>query len=665
MSRNSPIFTHVQTLAGKARPVLLVATLLWSTLVLHSEAVLLAQEGTPESAQRTAVDAYGDALPAGAFSRLGTTRFRRPDCDCGWVIVSPDGRTIASTTGVIQLWDAATGAELHRIEAGGPIAFTADGNTLMATKSDGFGFWDVSSGRLVQQSKIRSVVAWGPVRQGKRLAATRLNAGAIAIWELESPLQIQIADSVRETSQICRRINVETRDGDAPVVFSADGSMLAVADKDHVIRVFDCSTGKELQSFVGHLGTIWSLDFSPDGKRLASGGSEGYVGLWNMASVQGEFVARLRKSALRVRFSPDGKFLAYTCGEGIVRIGDGTTGQMIWELPYDEIGPVGRLEFFPTSDKLVTAGNSCLQIWDLKNRKEITPPAEHRDRITTLAFAPKRDFLASGSPDGTVRLWDYAKGKRTQVLSVGAPVECLAVSRAGRQVVSGDRRGSLYVWDVAAEEATHRFSAHFAPVRAVLYEADDKVIVSAGEDGRIRFWDADKGVRLREIDTGDNRISAVAMLADGQTLAAATIDGIVTFWEAKTGKKLRTTLYLEKACHSLAVSPDGKVLAVGLRPGQIKLVGTETREVIGEITQLPAAPPVLVFAANSKVLVIGVQRKLVFWDLATKQLLHEMNEFTADITSLALSPDGKTLSTGHADTTVLCWRMGEIIKNRK
>ena len=159
---------------------------------------------------------------------------------------------------------------------------------------------------------------------------------------------------------------------------SPDGTTLAVAGKKDVILIYDLATGRLKATLTGHTHAIESLDFSPDGKLLASAG--GYtVRLWDTETWQnrGGHIHH-NPEILCVRFSPDGKRLA---------ISDGEVG-------------------FPHDKTLETQ----IIVWDVKTQAEVARLKGHTNSIYALAFSPDGKTLASGSMDQTVKLWDTATG---------------------------------------------------------------------------------------------------------------------------------------------------------------------------------------------------------------------------------------------------------------
>ena len=164
------------------------------------------------------------------------------------------------------------------------------------------------------------------------------------------------------------------------VAYSADGRRLASASDDGRIRLWDLASGEEVARLAGHQGRVTTVAFSPDSTRLASGSDDKSVRLWDVAS--GEEVGRFRGfggSVLSLAFSADGQFLA--------------AGS------YDK----------------------KILVWQFASGSEIARLEGHEGSVVSVALSPDGARLASSSPDKTLRLWDVASGQETARLQSNAP----------------------------------------------------------------------------------------------------------------------------------------------------------------------------------------------------------------------------------------------------
>jgi WD40 repeat protein len=171
------------------------------------------------------------------------------------------------------------------------------------------------------------------------------------------------------------------------VAVSPDGSMLAVGGEAKTIQVYDLATRQHKVTLNGHNHAVKSLDFSPDGKLLASAGGP-IVRLWNTATWDdrgGEI--QHHPEVVCVRFSPDGELLAISDGES--------------DLPHYKLLP------------------TAIILWDVATREEVRRLRGHTNTIWALAFSPDGKTLASGSADQTVKFWDTASGQLRETIVPG------------------------------------------------------------------------------------------------------------------------------------------------------------------------------------------------------------------------------------------------------
>jgi WD40 repeat protein len=218
---------------------------------------------------------------------------KAPGRSYGWgVAFSPDGRTVAAAgdNGKVRLWDVAAG-KITRELSGDPrgvvmVAFSPDGTTLAASLGEGnLGLWDVATGKL--RLRLEGHPEWwaGSLTfspDGKLLAAiatmhSQSTERAVRLWEVKTGKElVHLA--------LGQKPGVPSPGGHA-VAFSHDGRTLVTGGRDGTVSLWEVATGALRRRFHGHTADVGKLAFSADGRTLASASSDTTVLLWDVAGL--------------------------------------------------------------------------------------------------------------------------------------------------------------------------------------------------------------------------------------------------------------------------------------------------------------------------------------------------------------------------------------------
>jgi Tol biopolymer transport system component len=313
---------------------------------------------TPSPPTKAAVSPTATNAPApGVISVAGADQVERLYTLSGHsdkvfsLVLSGDGSYIASVSPdrTIKLWDVASGKELHTFsisEVGmNDIAFSPDGRLLASSET----IWDVDSKQVVH--------ALGRGRYG-------------------------------------------------PVVFSPDGSALAVASFGQPIKLFDVASGQVVRALDDQAGNLpLSIKFSPDGTFLAVGGHlNGEVKLWDVENGQivHTFAHDTRSNIHGLAFSPDGRLMASAATERTVKVWDVASRQVVHTMQGTGCYAV---TFSPDGSLLASAGcDRTVKLWDAASGR-LVRSLPHDDEVMAVAFSSDGTLLASGGYDHQIHLW--------------------------------------------------------------------------------------------------------------------------------------------------------------------------------------------------------------------------------------------------------------------
>jgi WD40 repeat protein len=391
--------------------------------------------------------------------------------------------------------------------------------------------WDVASGQ-----RLRSWKFSGP---GRDLQSTAVSPDGTRITSADGSGTITLWNAV--TGKEVRSMRGHTGHVFA-LAFSPDGTRLATAGWDRMVRLWDTSTGGLTRTMWGHTSFVHTVAFSPDGNVIASAG-EGVVKLWEAESGQEVAILRGHNGAvLQIAFSPDGRRLASGGQDAMVKL---------WDLDDPHIRPlvhhgwVSAVAFSPDGTVIASASRDrTVKLWGTSTGRELFTFRGHQGDVLAVRFSPDGKRIASAGLDQTVKLWDPATGEILMSLEctsteggVGLKQGMLAFSPDGRrlagcQTPGNTSAGEVRVWDAATGQRLLTIPAHSNHINAVTYSPDGTRLATASNDKTIKLWEAATGEEILTLRGHNAGVLALAFSPDGQRLATGSIDHTVRIWEA-------------------------------------------------------------------------------------------------------------------------------------
>lgn len=592
-----------------------------------------------------------DDLPAGAFARAGGTTLRHPDRPTS-LAFSVDGARLASggTDGTLRVWDATTGAELHRVAVPDAtlvaVAFSADGSLLAASFGDRkVRLYDARTYRPLRVLAAPDLETVALTHDGKLVGGSTVSAQVFVVESASGLERVElppgralafapdggtVATSDEEdrvtvyqlpSGKPLRTLWHPNRDGITSVAFSGDGTKLAAADPGETgrVRVWDLRTGDRLAEWVGEAPVAFRSADQIVGRR------GGKVVVWSLAAARP--VRELDSGASVFAVSADGRRLA-TAGFGTrIRLWDLTTGCEVGPPGRDNAGNVTGLAAYGRSDVLVPTTRG-LSRW-VPSTNEGLAEVKHPADPGAVAVAGSRLVAASA---GRIGVWD---GFDPSLPTAGMPSRLIDgvtgllrgawVSSDGTRValLTGER--SLAVADPASGKLLRSWDAPAPVLAAALAPAGDR-LTAALRDGTVRCWRLADGGSGAPAEAWSARVprglfaSVAYPAADGRFVAVTSMVR-VTLFDAATGSRIDGFVRRldDGPFRAVALSPDGSLVAAGFQgsPGAITVWETATRSVVRRFTSGAGTTRHLLFRDGGRSLVsANGDDALTAWDLS-------------------------------------------------
>ncbi len=407
----------------------------------------------------------------------------------------------------------------------------------------------------------------------------------------------------------------------------------------------EIATGKEVfkQQVRPNDSRTLGASFSPDGEKLAWMGDDANTfALWDVAS--GKPVLQFRgptEIVDSVQFSPDGKRVAarYTGTEGgCVRLWDAAKGKELQRLvPPD--GVADRFAFSPDG-KWLAAGDDfdgVVHLWDVETGKELSPLGEQQGAVCSAAFSPDGRAALTGCMDGLVRVWDTERGALTRRVEVGGggyPSYQVSFSGDRKTAAVSGIHNVVGIWDLDLGKKKTELGGDDAARGGVL-SPDGKMLASQGAGSDLLLWDAAAGKLARRIGTDANGLGNFAFSHDGKTLVAMrgleSSPGVpgadeMCLWDVASGKEAgKWPTRVNGGAFAVQPSPDGGRIAV-IAVNRVDLWDPAGRKETASLVVPEAAPDpgfllCLAFSPDGRTLAAGSYAGPAYlWEVDTAKL---------------------------------------------
>jgi WD40 repeat protein/serine/threonine protein kinase len=503
---------------------------------------------------------------------------------------SPDGKLVVTVgeDGTVRFWDAATGKpQGQTLQTSRPIqtfAFSPDGRTLMTGCIDGRAqLWDVASGKpsspiLAHRGHVRAV-AFSP--DGK-LAAT--------------------ASAVQEVNLLAKKI----------------------ANVAGEVRLWRVPTGEMIGAPLPHSKTVWSLAFSPKGRRLLTGCEDGFARLFLVAT--GERIAKVSSNSgtiTQVAFNRDGTHCLISGAGG----GERCCARLWHVAPEDHLpllllhnDTVNTLCFSPDGSSLLSGGDDRLaQLWDVANGERKGPPLPHEYPVSHAVFNPDGRSLFTAcegsTPNGMVwdaALWDLNGERKRPGMNAPHRVKCAAFCEEGRALVVGDIEGNIQLHETATGKPIGTPLHQHGAVHSLEFSPDEQTLLTGSVDGAI-LWDWSTRRQLKRLASG--RGDSLAYFYPGGMELLLVQNGFAQVWDGTGSERKAPPLFhAEGGINRLAFGPDSRSVLIGDSESRVRLWDVANGMKIGPAPG-PRDTSLVAFSPKGQhFAVAGKQGRVALWE---------------------------------------------------
>jgi WD40 repeat protein/transcriptional regulator with XRE-family HTH domain len=480
---------------------------------------------------------------------------------------------------------------------------------------------------------------------------------SLSIWQADLRC-MKLHDVNFQNANFDKSVFTETFGGVFSVAFSPDGKLLALGDTNGDIRLYQVSDWKQLLTCNGHGNWVVSLAFSSDSTTLASSSTDHTVKLWDI--ITGQCLQALYghdNEVWSVAFSLDGNILASASDDQTIKLWSVKTGQCLRTLQ-GHTSWVCSVAFSPDGQTLMSGSDdNTIGVWDINTGECLKILQGHHDGIRSVAISPDGYILASGSEDKTVKLWDINTGEclktfyehSNEVYSVGFSLE-------GDILASGSYDQTVRLWSVKTGECLKTLQGHSSWVLSIAFSSQNNLLVSGSYDQTARLWSVKTGECLKTFQGYTNQIQSIAFNTDGQMLASGGHDKMLRLWDVNTGQCLKIFQGHRAAVQSIAFSADGQTLASSSHDQTVRLWDVNTGQWLKIFEGHQALVWSVAFCSKGKRLASGSYDQTIrLWNVNTGRVLQILQGHRAAVWSVAFNPQGTILASGALDQTIKLW----------
>jgi WD40 repeat protein len=321
---------------------------------------------------------------------------------------------------------------------------------------------------------------------------------------------------------------------------------------------------------------------------------------------------------------------------------------------------VRTLSFSPDGQVLASGSDDgTLKLWQRTGK--LIKTMKLSGSINSVQFSPNGQFIATATRDGSVQLWKPNGTLIRTIVQREEAIWSVSISPDSKRVAVAGQNGVLGIWNLA-EQYTYIQSAHHQNIFAVSFSPDGKTLAASDNSGSTSFWNLDGTLIKTLAHTHWGTLNAIAFSPDGNLVATAGVDTTVKLW-SREGKLINELTGYKDSVLSVHFSPDGQFIVTGSLDGTLKL-WTVTGSLLQSFT-LNKQIYGVAFSPDGQTLASSNEEGLIQLWRVNRTAITPLSAHDKLITSISFSPDGQRFATSSLDGTVKVWNWSEIVERQQ
>eukprot|EP01100_Stratorugosa_tubuloviscum_P008858 TRINITY_DN3701_c0_g1_i1.p1 TRINITY_DN3701_c0_g1~~TRINITY_DN3701_c0_g1_i1.p1 ORF type:complete len:403 (-),score=179.64 TRINITY_DN3701_c0_g1_i1:179-1387(-) len=305
-------------------------------------------------------------------------------------------------------------------------------------------------------------------------------------------------------------------------------------------------------TLVGHRGNVTCVAFHPIFSQIASGSEDGLIKIWDYESGELERTLRGHTNAVQdITYDHAGTILASCAADLTIKFWNTQTWDCMKTLRGHDHN-ISSITFTPAADHLISCSrDKAIKIWETSTGYCIRTIEGHGEWVRKVVITDEGNLIASCSTDQTIRIWEFSTGRNIAILREHTHVvETIAFSPptltslndtrqttlqiSGVYLASGSRDKTIKIWEVATGQCIMTLEGHDNWVRGLIFHPSGKYLISVSDDKTIRIWDI-KQQRCTKViaDAHNHFISSLAFNVKDPIFATTSVDQSLKIWPCK------------------------------------------------------------------------------------------------------------------------------------